>query len=260
VPSGRAFVEAVLGDGEGPSNRRRSRRYRQPAPRTCDDSVLSGYTGLTTTGAIMQVKRRGQRAILTESTYVRKGAEANSHGFTRQRQVCSVDVNATTIPAETDVLLTKEQRELLMSRVVVPAQRRAAQKRADDEARVSDPGWRLTEALTLVNDAGRLSLANAVQPKRVTELTEALRGVVVIGGSRTLSREPSEDPIDAALKAIRAAAKAVEGGHYGRAPSTGVRETKTYQRWQDVQRALTGEDGESLMRALQRMGFVKTKG
>ncbi|MDP1534327.1 MAG: hypothetical protein Q8N44_08645 [Rubrivivax sp.] len=84
-----------------------------------------------------------------------------------------------------------------MSRVIVPAQRRAAQRRADDEARVADPGWRLAEALTLGNDAGRLSLANAVQAKRVTELTEALRGVVVIGGSRTLAREPSEDPIDA---------------------------------------------------------------
>ena len=260
MPSGRAFLEAVLGDGEGPSNRRRSRGYRQTAPSGRDDSVLSGYTGVTPTGDIMQIKRRGQRAILTDSTYVRKGAEANSHGFTRQRQVCSVDVNASTIPAEIDVLLTKEQRELLMSRVVVPAQRRAAQKRAADEARVSDPGWRLADALTLVNDAGRLSLANAVQPKRVTELTEALRGVVVIGGSRSLAREPSEDPIDAALKAIRAAAKAVEGGHYGKAPSTGVRETKTYQLWQDVQRALTGDDGDSLMRALQRMGFVKTKG
>ena len=260
MPSGRAFLEAVLDDGEGPSNRRRSHGYRQAAPSGRDDSVLSGYTGVTPTGDIMQIKRRGQRAILTDSTYVRKGAEANSHGFTRQRQVCSVDVNASTIPAEIDVLLTKEQRELLMSRVVVPAQRRAAQKRAADEARVSDPGWRLADALTLVNDAGRLSLANAVQPKRVTELTEALRGVVVIGGSRSLAREPSEDPIDAALKAIRAAAKAVEGGHYGKAPSTGVRETKTYQLCQDVQRALTGDDGDSLMRALQRMGFVKTKG
>ena len=260
MPSGRAFLEAVLGDGEGPCNRRRSRGYRQRASSRCDDSVLSGYTGLTTTGAIMQIKRRGQRAILTESTYVRKGAEGNSHGFTRQRQVCSVDVNATAIPPEVDALLTKVQRELLMGRVIVPAQRRAAQKRADDEARVIDPGWRLAEALILVNDAGRLSLANAVPSKRVVDLTEALRGVVVIGGSRTLSREPTEDPIDAALRAIRAAAKAVEGGHYGRAPSTGVRETKPYQRWQDVQRALTGDDGDSLMRALQRMGFVKTKG
>ena len=260
MPSGRAFLEAVLVDGEGPSNRPRSRGYRQPAPSGRYDAVLSGYTGLTTTGDIMQIKRRGQRAILTESTYVRKGAEGNSHGFTRQRQVCSVNVDATTIPPEVDALLTREQRDLLMSRVVVPAQRRAAQKRADDEARVTDPGWRLTEALTLVNEAQRLSLANAVQPKRVTELSEALRGVVVIGGSRTLAREPTEDPIDAALKAIRAAAKAVEGGHYGRAPSTGVRETKPYQRWQEVQRALTGDVGDSLMRALQRMGFVKTKG
>lgn len=208
----------------------------------------------------MQIKRRGQRAILIESTYVRKGSEGNTHGFARPRQVCSVDVNTTAIPAEVDALLTKEQRELLMSRIVVPAQRRAAQKRADDEARITDPGWRLTEALTLISDAGRLSLANAVPSKRVADLTEALRGVVVIGGSRTLSREPSEDPIDAALKAIRTAAKAVEGGHYGKAPSTGVRETKTYQRWQDVQRALTGDHGDSLMRALQRTGFVKTKG
>ena len=208
----------------------------------------------------MQIKRRGERAILIESTYVRKGAEGNTHGFTRPRQVCSVDVNATAIPSEVDALLTRVQRELLMGRVIVPAQRRAAQKRADDEARVSDPGWRLAEALTLVTEAARLSLGNAVQLKRVAELTEALRGVVVIGGSRTLPREPTEDPIDVALKAIRAAAKAVEGGHYGKAPSTGVRETKPYQRWQDVQRALTGDDGDSLMRALQRMGFVKTKG
>lgn len=260
MPSGRAFLESVLGDGEGAFSHRRSRGHRPPAPSRRDDSVLSGCTGFTPTGDIMQIKRRGQRAILIESTYVRKGAEANSHGFTRQRQVCSLDVNATTIPAEVDARLTMEQRELLMSRVVIPSQRRAAQKRADDEARVSDPGWRLTEALTIVNDAGRLSLANAVQPKRVTELTEAVSGVVVIGGSRTLAREPSEDPIDAALKAIRAAGKAVEGGHYGRSPSTGVRETKPYQRWQEVQRALTGDEGNSLMRALQRMGFVKTKG
>ncbi|MBE0548560.1 MAG: hypothetical protein IH627_13115 [Rubrivivax sp.] len=208
----------------------------------------------------MQIKRRGQRAILIESTYVRKGAEGNSHGFTRPRQVCSVDIDATTIPPDVDARLNKEQRDLLMSRVVAPAQRRAAQKRADDEARVTDPGWRLAEALTLVNDAARLSLVSAVPPTRVVELTEALRGVVLTGGSRTTARETTEDPMDAALKAIRVAVKAAQDGHYGRAPSTGVRDTKTYRRWLSLTHALIGENDDSLMRALQRIGFVKMKG
>jgi hypothetical protein len=66
--------------------------------------------------------------------------------------------------------------------------------------------------------------------------------------------------MDIALSAVRVAAKAARDGHYGRAPLAGVRDSKTYQRYLALTHALIGENDDSLMRGLQRIGFVKMKG
>ena len=49
-------------------------------------------------------------------------------------------------------------------------------------------------------------------------------------------------------------------GSYGIAPKEGVRATYAYKKWADIQQAVAGTTGDSLMRALQTRGFAKTRG
>jgi endo-1,4-beta-mannosidase len=71
-------------------------------------------------------------------------------------------------------------------------------------------------------------------------------------------RERPQDALSQALNAVRAAAQAVREGAYGRAPASGVRETRTYKLWAEMVEAVDGGQG-SLLRALQDRGFAKTR-
>ncbi|MCV2355394.1 hypothetical protein LNV09_14665 [Paucibacter sp. B2R-40] len=207
----------------------------------------------------MQTKRRGNRVLLIESTYVRKGVEGNSHGFTRQTQVCSLPWDSRVIPDNLEASLTPEQRQHLMDRVVVPAQRREAQRKAEEVAHKVDPVWRIKEAHKLVLEAASLGKTKAVPLAAINQLTEALHGLAGSTLAPAVPHEKVGDPLGAAMASIKIAVKAVDAGHYGTAPATGVRETKTYRLWQELFSAVGGDGQDSLMRALQRCGFVKTK-
>ena len=68
------------------------------------------------------------------------------------------------------------------------------------------------------------------------------------------------DPLADTLSAVRAAAIAVGGVRYGKAPAKDVRGTRPYKLWAQLLDAVQGEGDGSLLRALQDEGYVKRRG
>lgn len=140
------------------------------------------------------------------------------------------------------------------------------------ELREADPIWRLDEAARLAMEAAEHSQRGAVPNVKVVAVQGALSKVRTITHAQAPSHaqgQPSShaapteqtksDPLRDALAAIKAARDAVLAGRYGFAPAEGVRNTHPYKLWTDVFEAIEGSTGNSLMRALQAKGFVKTR-
>lgn len=204
----------------------------------------------------MHIKKRGSKALLYRSAWVRKGAEGNSHGFARQLYVGCLALNSTEIPSALEEKLTEEERELLNREVLQPA--RQALERAEAEAlqRGRDPIWRLNESLRLIREAAALSAHGNVPTARVREIHTALDGIQVIGAS---ARPIERDPLEVAVHALRQAAKAVTTGHYGRAPVEGVRKSSVYTNWLAISEHVDGTAPDGLLRQLQAAAWVKAK-
>lgn len=205
----------------------------------------------------MHIKTRGNKALLYRSTWVPKGAEGNTHGFSRQVYIASLPLEATEIPSDTHAKLTPSEREFIEQRVVQPAQQALARSRADAQKRARDPLWRLDEGLRLVREAAALSAQGAVAAARVRELQNALSTIQVIG---TSPRPVERDPLEAAVESLRNAARAVANGYYGPAPEEGVRKSPIYARWLEISEQVDGSAAEGLLRQLQAKGWVKAKG
>jgi hypothetical protein len=181
----------------------------------------------------MHIKTRGQRAMLYRSVWIKKGAEGNTHGFARQTYVASIPVDSVSMPTELVAQLSPVEAAYLQKTLVEPARAAAAARLAQVEYQRRDPVWRLEDAVKLVREAAVLS-ADAVVPQgRIKALTDALATVKTIGGSPPPQPPRPEahqvDPLAEALKAIRAAAQAVRGGHYGSAPVDGARRSSQYE-------------------------------
>lgn len=204
----------------------------------------------------MHIKKRGNKALLYRSTWVSKGAEGNSHGFSRQVYLGSMSLLATQIPSDTGAKLTPAEREFVERQVVHPAQHALARAQAEAQKRRSDPLWRLDEGLRLVREAAALSAHGAVPPARVRELQNALSTIHVIG---TLIRTAERDPLESAVEALRHAARAVGDGYYGPAPEEGVRKSPVYTRWLAISEQVDGSASDGLLRQLQARGWVKAK-
>lgn len=209
----------------------------------------------------MHIKTRGQQAMLYRSHWVKKGAEGNTHGFSRQSFVGSMPVGATAVPEDLRSRITSEELAFLHARLVAPARDAAEAARLAEEQKKRDPVWRLDEALRLVQEAGALSTAAAVPGGRIKSLSEAIGQVRTVGSVLARSNIRAGDPLGEALRALQAAAKAVHDGHYGCGPEDGVRRTKQYATWKQICDAVDGsaQDG-GLLRALQVRGWVKSKG
>jgi hypothetical protein len=205
----------------------------------------------------MHIKKRGDKALLYRSTWVCKGAEGNTHGFSRQVYVASLPLSATEIPPDTYAKLAPEEREFVEQRVVRPARRALARDQADAQKRARDPLWRLEESLRLVREAAALSAQGAVPASRVRELHAALASIQSIGAS---SRPVERDPLEVAVESLRNAARAVGNGHYGPAPEEGVRKSPIYVRWLEISEQVDGSAPDGLLRQLQARGWVKAKG
>lgn len=205
----------------------------------------------------MHIKQRGNKALLYRSTWVPKGAEGNTHGFSRQVYVASLPLQATEIPSDTHAKLTPREREFVERRVVQPALHALARSQADAQQRARDPLWRMEEGLRLLRQAAALSAQGAVPAARVRELQAALATIKFVGAS---PRPAERDPLEAAVESLRNAARAVSNGYYGPAPEEGVRKSPIYARWLEISEQVDGSAAEGLLRQLQAKGWVKAKG
>lgn len=204
----------------------------------------------------MHIKKRGNKALLYRSTWVSKGVEGNSHGFSRQLYLGSLSLQATEIPSDTGAKLTQAERDFVERQVVYPATQALQRAEAEAQKRSRDPLWRLEEGLRLVREAAALSAQGAVPAARVRELQNALATIQVIGAS---ARPVERDPLESALEALRNAAKAVGNGYYGAAPEEGVRKSPVYTRWLEISEQVDGSVSDGLLRQLQAKAWVKAK-
>lgn len=207
----------------------------------------------------MLIKRRGKRIALYRSTWIPKGAGV-PHGYSSQQYLGALPADATELPEALGARLTEEELKEVDARVCQPARQARQSEREEAERREHDPTWRLQEAGRLVQQAAVRSESRKVSRNQVDVIARELARVQVSeqGGAPAQTDARREDSLLAALKAIRAAAQAVKSGAYGRAPATGVRETRTYRLWADIVAAVDG-DGNSLLRALQERGFAKSR-
>jgi hypothetical protein len=208
----------------------------------------------------MHIKRRGSRALLYRSVWVKKFAEDNTHGFSRQSFVGSMPVDATAVPDDVRSRVTSDELAFLHARLIAPARDAAEAARQADEHKKRDPIWRLEEASRLIADAAALSSTALVPQGRVKSVADALAGVKVLGAAGGRADVPRTDPLADALQALRAAARAVREGRYGKAPEEGVRRSKVYANWLEITREVEGTGEDGLLRELQRSGWVKAKG
>jgi len=211
----------------------------------------------------MHIKTRGTRAMLYRSSWVPKGANGNSHGYSQQTFVGSLPMSAESLPPELATKLSTHELALLEIKVFKPARLAAQQRTRSVELREADPLWRLSEAERLTLEAASRSEKGAVPSAKVTAVQSALSKVRTITYA-PIHASPTEhqrsDPLKDALIAIKSARDAVLAGWYGTAPVEGVRGTTVYKLWADIFETVGGSDGNSLMRALQTKGFAKTRG
>lgn len=205
----------------------------------------------------MHVKKRAGKALLYRSIWVRKGAEGNSHGFSRQLYVGCVPGDCVELPPGLMSKLSATEREYVELHVLQPARRAAAQAEAERQRRSRDPVWRLEEGLRLIHEAAALSAQARVPFSRVQSLRAALDEMQLIG---EVPRRAEKDALHEAVAAVRRAAKAIADGQYGRAPQDGVRKSHVYARWLELTQEVDGSAPEGLLRQLQRSGWVKAKG
>lgn len=212
----------------------------------------------------MHKKTRGRTACLYRSRWVPKGTDGNTHGYAVQTFVGSLPIDACSLPDELASRLTEQERLYVEASICRPAREAAEQARREAEQREADPLWRLAEAARLVDESGQRSQQRRVPRARVEAVQDALLRVQVLDPVEVRpGPDKRADPLQDALTAVRAAAAAVRGGAYGRAPENGVRSTRPYRLWSDIWEAVCGTDGGptngSLMRALQDRGFAKTR-
>lgn len=217
----------------------------------------------------MHIKRRGARALLYRSTWVPKGAAGNTHGYSTQTLVASLSLDALSLPPDIHGRLTDDELNFINSKLIQPARHAAEEKKRAAQLRESDPLWRLEEAARLSAEAAVCSERANVPASKVAAIHAALVKVrtitpmqpnAPIAPKAPVADIGRSDPLQEALAAIRAARDAVLAGRYGSAPAEGVRATRPYKLWAEIFEAVSGTDGNSLMRALQTKGFAKTRG
>ena len=208
----------------------------------------------------MHIKQRRGRALLYRSTWVPKGREGNSHGYTKQLYVGSIAQDASEVPAELRERLEQGEVAFVEDRVCRSARERIAAQASEAELRERDPAWRVVEAMRLVEEAVGRSVEQPLSAVAVTRLQEKVERLQVAGDQAKPRAGSTTDPLAEALSAIRSAAQAVASGRYGKAPAKDVRGTRPYKLWAQLLEAVQGEGGGSLLRALQDKGYVKRRG
>ncbi len=210
----------------------------------------------------MHLKKRGNLVSLYRSTWVPKGTAANTHGFSQQRFVGSLPANSTQLPPELAAKLDDAEKAFVDRAVFGPA--RAAAERLAVEARLRerDPIWRIEQAVSLIEEAALRSEASKVPQSRVASITQTAAGIKTfesITAKAVAAPTAQSDPLKDAIAALKLAAEAVRQGRYSTAPAEGMKSTRPYKLWVEIQEAMDGAHEGSLMRALQSRGYVKTR-
>lgn len=133
----------------------------------------------TDTGTCMYKKIRGNIACLYRSSWVKKGAVGNTHGYAVQTYVGSIPVRATSVPDALEEVLTAEELAYVISAICVPAVVAAEQLKQRAELRERDPCWRLEEAARLINEAAVRSVNFPAELANVAVVTASLAKVCV---------------------------------------------------------------------------------
>lgn len=208
----------------------------------------------------MHIKRRGSRAMLYRSHWIAKGAQGNTHGFSSQRFVGSLSLDAQALPEELAARLTPTELAFVEERVFQPARQAAEREQRLLTARARDPLWRVDEAIRLLKEACALATERHIPPGRVKELREVVAALPGVSQSDEPKRS-ARDPLSVAVTALQVAAEAVAEGQYGSPVPGTSRKSSVYQHWQSVTRHVEGGgSGVSLLKALQARGWVKTRG
>lgn len=209
----------------------------------------------------MHAKKRNGRFSLYRSHYVRKGADGNTHGYSKPQFVGSLRLDAQEIPPELAAKLSPSEVEYVNNTVVKPARQvaeqlrlSAEQERLAAEKRERDPRWRIEDALQLLTDSARLVFESgrAIDSAKFKALGAALENLAV-------AAKVQRDPLESVVAAVASATKAVRAGHYGKAPAGNLRDTSVYKKWRSIAEAVDDGDG-SLLRALQATGWVRARG
>jgi hypothetical protein len=213
-------------------------------------------------GVNVHKKIRGKTATLYRSSWVPKGTSGNTHGYAVQNYVGSIPVDSQDIPAALRELLTPDEITYLMSTICIPAVEEATRLKRRTELRERDPCWRLDDAARLVGDAALRSADWPVPGAKTAAVLASLLQVRTTDASSAgvaQALSDKSDPLTAALAMLKTAVQAVTKGHYGSAPTEGVRSTQTYKLWAEIFETVTGSETGCLMRALQDKGFAKTR-
>lgn len=209
----------------------------------------------------MHMKPRGSRAALYRSQWIPRSA-VNTHGYTEQRFVGSIRLDATEVPNELCALLTSVEAEWLETTLCAPNRTRQADALAAATARENDPCWRLVEAVRLIQEAAERSVASPVPRKLADNIRTVTAGLRHIEPPlmATTSAIRFGNPVDAVVQAARHAAKTIAQPDFPKAPEAGARSSPVYKSWLELSKLMDGNAHGSLLRTLQAAGYVKKKG
>ncbi|WP_197032980.1 hypothetical protein [Thiomonas sp. FB-Cd] len=110
----------------------------------------------------MHLKFRRNQALLYRSTWVPKGAQGNTHGYSRQSYLGSIPLTAAAIPDALQSKLTADELAFVESKICGPARQRAAEEQRAAELCERDPGWRIEEAQRLLGEAADRSAGQPI--------------------------------------------------------------------------------------------------
>jgi hypothetical protein len=127
----------------------------------------------------MHKKIRGNIACLYRSSWVKKGAVGNTHGYAVQTYVGSIPVMALSVPEPLRDVLTTDEHEYVVRSICMPAVEATARLKQQVELRERDPCWRLEEAVRLIDEAVVRSANWPVELANVAVVTASLAKVCV---------------------------------------------------------------------------------
>jgi hypothetical protein len=129
--------------------------------------------------------------MLYRSSWVAKGANGNTHGYSIQTFAGSLPIDSVSLPADLATKFSSAELHLLETKLFQPARQAAQEKAREAEHLKSDPLWRLDEATRLTLEAAERSERGSVPNSRVAAVHAALAKVKTITQAPTHALAPA---------------------------------------------------------------------